>query len=563
MNGRLLAIMLLATMLTWSAQWHWSQTIDEPQHLWAGLRIVQQWDFSRFDNSKMPVSSLNAVGWLLSQSPGVQGSWFFARAPQVVWLLGTVGLVFVWAKRLGGAAAALGAAALVAFDPNLVAHAGLVTTDLPCTFAVLFACFTWARLMDHPSRTRAVAAGAALGFALAAKFTGLFLVPIVGIIVLLWCWLRRTTAPIRQIPLAVLAGFLTLNLCYGFSGSFTPANEIQWKSQPFSVLSSVAFPLPVPRPWIEGVDWVKHDDDQGQGRVYASGERSHFGKSDHYLRTLPRKWPLPLMLLGLAGLVVAVRRRDEDPAKLLGVVVPPVFFLLWFSLAFNSQVGNRYLLPVVPFLALWAARLPPRWLAAGAGWTLVSALSWWPWGLSYFNETVTDRSQAWRIVADSDLDWGQTNAVAEDWLAAHPGGFVDPDVPTPGAVLLSANRLTGVFGHPALMACYREHLPPTEHLAGALYPLVYAAEDFAPCFPVVQVEGNSGPYPAGAHLLLIRFRGSASLRVGTHVEQAHAEDEALLGVVIQAATPFSAEWVVPEGGTVYLNGVAIAGGEQP
>jgi len=444
-----------------------------------------------------------------------------------------------------------------------VAHAGLVTTDLPCTFAVLLACFTWVNFMEEPSPGRAVIAGAALGFAQVAKFTGLFLVPIVGIILILGCWLRRTTAPVRQLPLAVLAGLFSLNLCYGFSGTFTPANEVRWKSEPFSVLSTVTLPLPVPRPWIEGVDWVKHDDDQGQGRVYASGEKTHFGRPDHYLRTLPRKWPLPLMVLGLMGLAVGMRRRDQNRLQLLGVVVPPLFFLLWFSFAFNSQVGNRYLLPVVPFLGLWAAQLPARWLVAGAGWTLVSALSWWPWSLSYFNETVTDRSQAWRIVADSDLDWGQTDAVAKEWLVLHPDGRVDPDVPAPGDVLLSANRLTGVLGHPAMMACYREHLPPTTHLAGALYPLSHVAGDFASCFPVVDVVEGTGLLPAGEHLLLIRFRGTASLRVGEHIEQSSSDDEALLGLVVKARTSFTPDWTLPEGASVYLNGVVIAGAERP
>ena len=112
----LLFLMLMVTTLVWSAQWHWSQTIDEPQHLWAGLRILQQGDWTRFDNSKMPVSVLNAAGWLLSQRPNVQGSWFWARAPQVLWLLATLLLVFRWVKEHHGKKSALLAAALVGLD---------------------------------------------------------------------------------------------------------------------------------------------------------------------------------------------------------------------------------------------------------------------------------------------------------------------------------------------------------------------------------------------------------------------------------------------------------------
>jgi 4-amino-4-deoxy-L-arabinose transferase-like glycosyltransferase len=558
MNRRLLVLMLLSTVVVWTAQWHWTQTIDEPQHLWAGLRILQQGDFTRFDNSKMPVSVLNAAGWLLSQSPGEQGSWFWARAPQVLWLLGTIGLVFVWVRRTRGPAAALGAAALVGFDPNLMAHAGLVTTDLPCTFAVLLACFAWARMLEQGSTRSALWAGAAVGAAQLAKFTALFLGPILGLMTVIWCISVRSLAPVRKLPVVVATGLLVLNLGYGFSGTFTPARDIQWKSGLFQPMASIDLPLPVPRPWIEGVDWVKDDDDRGQGRVYAAGERTHFGRSDHYLITLPRKFPIPLMVLSAVGLCLMVRRREWTAAS-VAEVVAPAFLLCWFSLAFNSQVGSRYVLPVVPFLVLLASRTPPRWIAIGAGWTALSALTWWPWGLSYFNETVVDRSQAWRVVADSDLDWGQADGAAKSWLQQTPGGVFNPDVPTPGPVLLGANRLTGVMGHPSRMACYRDHLAPTEHIAGGLYPFDFSAKDFGVCFPVVEWQGGGAQYPAGDHLLVIRGSGRVALSVGGQTFDRVFEDEGLLGLVVVASTPFDARWTIPATASVYLNGELLEG----
>jgi hypothetical protein len=151
------------------------------------------------------------------------------------------------------------------------------------------------------------------------------------------------------------------------------------------------------------------------------------------------------------------------------LVVPPVFLFLWFSIPFNFQLGIRYCLPVIPFLALAAARLPARWLAAGAFWVLASQLTWWPWTLSYFNERLIDRTSAWRHLADSNLDWGQTGYVVDRWRQEHPDGQVDPQVPVLGALLLSANALTGVLGDPGRMVCYREQMPPESHLAYAHY----------------------------------------------------------------------------------------------
>ena len=171
--------------------------------------------------------------------------------------------------------------------------------------------------------------------------------------------------------------------------------------------------------------------------------------------------------------------------------------------------------------------------------------------MSYFNETVWDRSQAWRIVADSDLDWGQADLEAKDWLDENPEGQWNPDVPAPGPVLLSANRLTGVLGNPNRMECYREHLGPNEQIAGALYPLNFSTTAFQDCFPVVRPKGGGGSLPSGEHLLIVRFVGAASLTVADDTQRQESRDEALLGFVVIAEESFSAQWEIPPGAGVY------------
>jgi hypothetical protein len=96
-------------------------------------------------------------------------------------------------------------------------------------------------------------------------------------------------------------------------------------------------------------------------------------------------------------------------------------------------------------------------------------------------------------------------------------------------------------------------------MAAALYPFNVPATEFAACFPEVSIDGAEGPYPAGPHLLILRFQGQGSLQVGSHQSSATFESEGLLGVVITASSTFTAHWELPENGTAYLDGVAIAG----
>jgi len=559
---------LLGVLLGASAAWHWSPTFDESNHLEMGRRIVEEGDWGRFDNSKMPVSALNALPWVLLQEadPGLR--LWAARLPQLLWLAGCALVTFLWAlrgagERAGPSLTALGAAALVAWDPNLVAHGALVTTDLPAVFFTLLCCYSLLRLLEAPdgagSWRRAAGAGLAFGLAQAAKFTCAFLLPIELAIAAGWCLWRRTLRPLRWIPLFALAAWVGLNGAYAFQGTFTAGRDIQWQSRTFEPLAESAIPLPFPRPWLEGLDWVKADDDRGHGNIYADGVLTPNGQRDYYLRTLGWKFPLPLLALGLAGLL---RRRPR--AEDLATWAPPAFLLLYFSLAFNFQLGLRYVLPVAPFFALWAARLSPRVLAVGAAWTLVSHLSWWPWTLSYFNERLTDRTQAWRHLADSNLDWGQTGRLTEAWREQHPAGVTDPLVPTPGPALISANALTGVLGDPARLACLRAHHPPTEHLGYALYPYDLSPDDLAACFPRVAVPGSGdGAVPAGSRVVALWYRGEASMAVGEHTWSGSGKGEALLGAVVDAERSFDVS-IAHEGpeARLFIDGVevSLAGG---
>jgi hypothetical protein len=80
----------------------------------------------------------------------------------------------------------------------------------------------------------------------------------------------------------------------------------------------------------------------------------------HAIVLLPVALGWPLYLLALAGIVVAVRRRDVADRLLLGVLVP---YLLAIG---RIPLGvPRYILPVVPIIVLLAARAAVSWRRLG------------------------------------------------------------------------------------------------------------------------------------------------------------------------------------------------------
>src|SRR5262249_37106587 len=126
-----------------------------------------------------------------------------ARLPFVLVSLLGMGLVFRCARDFWGEGGGLLAAALWAFEPNLIAHAGLATTDLTAPVFFFGALEARGRCRADPSPGRVAAAGVVAGLALLTKFPTLLLLPL-GAIAALFPPRRRTLLFIPVIALLVL-----------------------------------------------------------------------------------------------------------------------------------------------------------------------------------------------------------------------------------------------------------------------------------------------------------------------------------------------------------------------
>jgi hypothetical protein len=124
----------------------------------------------------------------------------------------------------------------------------------------------------------------------------------------------------------------------------------------------------------------------------------------------------------LATAVVAHRPNRDD----LFILVPPLAFFL-ASTTTRLNLGYRHLLPMLPFLAVHIGRLTrlplhrPHRLSklvplALAGWLAVGTLSIYPHFLAYFNPVGGGPDRGWRILVDSNIDWGQDLKGLRKWM---------------------------------------------------------------------------------------------------------------------------------------------------
>ncbi len=434
--GVLLLLALFAQML-FSALLK-SPTFDEPNHLARGYAIVKAGDlrFSRTTGHPPLLNALCALPLLMlteigspERYPHWEGGFlnayatafvfdnpvplprlfFLARLPTMALTLLLAALVARWAGEMYGPAGGVFALTLCAFDPNLIAHGRLTTTDVGVAFFYALTVYLFDRFLHRRSVVLFFATGVALGLAQCAKFSALLLFPMLGLLGL-GDFLSRLCAPGERgrscLSLAVLAALLlpaalTIWAVYGFA----------W-GRP----QGLAVTLPAPQ-YVEGVR-ATLSRVSTQSATFLLGRRLGRARWYYFPVAFAVKTPLPFMLLVLLALFTNRTcrfRRAEWPLLLL----PISYFVVATRSSLN--LGYRHLLPVLPFLWVYSGRVsvPALGMASRARravmggiaillvWLIVGTLHVAPHYLAYFNELAGGPTGGRRYLADSNLDWGQ------------------------------------------------------------------------------------------------------------------------------------------------------------
>ncbi|HUG53222.1 MAG TPA: glycosyltransferase family 39 protein [Vicinamibacteria bacterium] len=487
---RLVPPVLLAVMagLLVTSSLHKRLVYDEYDNLSYGHRFLSKGPGVSPEGQRMPVLVLNAVACLpdgceLAAVNADEGERLGVRAGSMVFALGLAALIAAWAARLFGPVAGLAALWLAVFDPTLLAHGKQVTSDVAVAALMTAAVYAFWRWREAGQTGWLAAATLATAAALLSKLTALLLLPIFGGLLAVeaihaWRAGRRPTAAsvARGIALAAAAALTVLflvNAAYGFRGTLRLAGSHAWKSRLFQEHVRAPVPIPLPRVFVQSLDYssyLQENPELARGYNYLLGELNRDGRWYAFPLMVLLKTPLALLVLAAMGL------RAPRPSGLVPLLaIPFAAVMLVFSLAVDPQLGIRYVLPALPFLTLAAARGASfldgrrRWVVPVLlGWQAVSVLSYTPHYVPYFNELIGRRVNAYRYLADSNLDWEDHRY----WIAAfqrrHPERHVQVDPPGPrrGWILVGANDLVGIF-EPERYRWLREGYSPVAHVAYA------------------------------------------------------------------------------------------------
>jgi 4-amino-4-deoxy-L-arabinose transferase-like glycosyltransferase len=431
------ALTLVAVVRVASTHRVFSATVDEPAHLAAGY----EWFEGKFTTDMTHPPLARVLGALPLRLEGLpfpkptgmvdQGNQLLyhgnhyvknlarARLGNLVLLILAIVTVAAWARRLFGREVAMVSVALFTTIPLILAHAGLLTTDLSVAATIPLALLALDLYLEVPTWRRTAFLGVAIGLGVLSKFSFFVFFPPAALVVL---FVRKRPRDIRRaarnaIP-ALLIAFVIAWAGYRFDVG-RPADVVErgadildWAAPaPLKPLARLLARTPVPAPVMAlGMAQVKLHE-QGGHTAYLLGRESRHGWWYYFPVVFFYKSPLPWLMLVAWGAVLLL--RDRRGAQL--VLIPTAMLLTAMTTSLN--IGARHILPIIPPLAIvsgyavvhiWRTSRDAFGRAALLGllaWLFIGVGSQHPDYLPWFNE-LAQPNPSW-VAADSNVDWGQ------------------------------------------------------------------------------------------------------------------------------------------------------------
>ena len=357
-------------------------------------------------------------------------------------------LVFLAAHEMFGELAAFVALVLFVLEPNILAHGALVTTDMGIACFLFATVYAFYRYVKKPSRKRLAVVAVAAGLTLAAKHSGILVFPILVVLALRELLRNRGLEEAKlegrahqafrlatALVLVAILAVAVLWASYGFR--LHPRAGVSAEAQVAAYAARLNHPIQqkliiafdhwhlLPEAYLDGLADVGFT--AGFSHTYLLGKVYTHGQWFYFPAAFLIKSTLALLVLLLLVPIAIALRGPERKREIWFLAIPAV---IYFGVAMLSgmNIGVRHILPVYPFLMIfagWAAaeliRRKRRWAYAIVlllALDAVSSLRVFPVYLAYANELWGGPANTYKYLSDSNVDWGQQLKAVKKYLDA-------------------------------------------------------------------------------------------------------------------------------------------------
>lgn len=445
--------MVFYGLLAFFAGWNNSATNDEPYHLGASYAYVVEGKgdlnpehpplaklLSGFALSFLPLTSppIPPVERIFHLDAWVHHFLYENRVPPltllrvgrsihllffVLLLWGTykVGCYF-FSQRI-----ALFSILLLASQPLVLAHTQVVHTDVPVAAFFILSLWRLLALRHNPGISNGVILGLFLGAMLTSKFSSIFLLLFLLLSVLIDILKNRNY---RILPPLLLSGVIAFFVLLGIyalplrNQSLAEENAIidaymalygPGPQRAFLLKDIASLSKPLAH-YLLGISYVQFNNMVGQGVSYLAGYKKIGGFILYFPVACLFKVSFPLLIFLIFGLM-----KKKKPEGSFLFLILPVLLYFFISAGASYNIGARHLMPILPLLALWAARgvRQKGWMFGLLSFQLLIPLMSFPHYLAHFNYALGGRWVGEKVLIDSNLDWGQDWFRMAKWMKKH------------------------------------------------------------------------------------------------------------------------------------------------
>ena len=377
---------------------------------------------------------------------------FLGRLP-FIFLTLVLGLaVYYWTNKLHGKKAGIFAAFLILFMPNILAHGRLINTDLGLTLFIFLSVYFWGEYLKKPLWKSLIFAGIFGGLAFASKYTSVLLIPIFLTLGLIKLFIDKNSKYWTKYLLGLLGigimAFIIIWFSYGFSISAPPPpigtlseNIKMWANWNIPTIFDGIFdrirPALFPADYYKGLILVIRHALGGHGS-FLLGETSNTGWWYYFPVAIFVKTPIAFFIFLALSVIGYKKVRTKEWFDEALIIVPPLIYLL-LSMNSKADLGVRHVLPIFPFLAICAAKsinlvkfseikiinysskklISALVFSLLILWYLLSSVLSYPNYIAYFNESVGGSADGYKVLTDSNLDWGQDILRMKSFIDEH------------------------------------------------------------------------------------------------------------------------------------------------
>jgi 4-amino-4-deoxy-L-arabinose transferase-like glycosyltransferase len=457
---------------------------------------------------------LDGRDWLARNDGAAQKFVFRMRLAAGLLAVALSLVVFFAAREWFGPVAALIALVLVVFEPNILGHSALVTTDVGVTLFFLASVYAFYRYVRQPSVARLGIAGVVAGLLLAAKHSGILLAPMLVLLIAYEVFVAAKGTRFRTalrltgaFAAIVVIGVVVLWAFYGFRYAARPAGlalstPLADYVKPLSNFEqagvmTIAHLHLLPESYLMGLVDVKR-----MAQFYPAfllGRQMAHGVWWYFPVVIAVKTTLGLLGLVLVSLFAIASRKLNKPREVAYVLIPWVVYLAVAMLS-GMNIGSRHILPLYALATILSGAGVVALSANSRAWKwvcgvlivahVVSMLTVFPNNIAYANEAWGGPKNLHNLLSDASVDWAQQLISVKKWQDQHPNEecwfayFAYPEIdtstygirchhlptvdtlwmstsiePTPptitGTVLISAGELSGCEWPSGRMSPYR------------------------------------------------------------------------------------------------------------